>query len=171
MKYDAKALQKWASSAADALCENGIEAVTAWPDSGDRAEAHTTSRASVIVWASGKVSAGGPQGPRDEALTVLSSADLVVGFRPGATGGMLLKMPEAEPAAQVQAARDAVDRAKSAAATRDARADATLKRVDYALEQLEDPWGCRSEVPLPVREMLADLRDLVALALGREVRK
>jgi hypothetical protein len=69
-----------------------------------RVELRTTAGGIVTAWASGKVSAGGPEEARDDALAVLASKDFVVGWKPGVTGGMLVGRPKAPQPSQVKVA-------------------------------------------------------------------
>lgn len=167
MKRDATQLTNWAVAAVDALSENGIPAIMFATGPQGAVVVQTTQGAVATVWPSGKVAAGGPQAARDEVLSVLEC--LVVGFRPGATGGMLLKMPEAAPLTldeQVRAARETVDGARIALEERRRRADEVLARIDDRLVWIE-----RNHEGQAMTEVVAGLRDLVALALGREVRR
>jgi hypothetical protein len=143
-------LVTWAEACVRALDENGITATFEGPAS-TAVNVRTTAGAIVTGWSSGKVSAGGPQILRDDALAVLSLADLVVGYTRGATGGMLMRLPEATNLADTEAQT-----------ARGALVNDLLDRVDDRIEDVEE-W--------PARDALRQLRDLVALALGRPVRE
>ena len=103
MKLSNSDLSMWAREAVLVLRAAEVPAVDhAAPG---RIELHTTAGGIVTAWASGKVSAGGPEEARDDALAVLASKDFVVGWKPGATGGMLVGRPKApQPTLQVKAA-------------------------------------------------------------------
>lgn len=91
MKCSDTDLTRWLHAAHAALAENEIECVATSLQG--RAEIRTPAGAIITAWSSGKISAGGPQVPRDTALSVLHSCELLVGYRAGAAGGMLLQLP------------------------------------------------------------------------------
>jgi hypothetical protein len=138
-------LLAWAEACVRALDENGITATFEGPAS-TAVNVRTTAGAIVTGWSSGKVSAGGPQILRDDALAVLASADLVVGYTRTATGGMLLRAPEP---------RRTPDESQQIA-----RIDDLLERLDYTIQDVEDGNAQRA---------LRQLLELVALSLGRPV--
>lgn len=91
MKCSGTDLTRWLHAAHAALAKNEIECVATSLQG--RAEIRTPAGAIITAWSSGKISAGGPQVPRDAALSVLHSCELLVGYHPRATGGMLLQLP------------------------------------------------------------------------------
>jgi hypothetical protein len=95
MKYTNADLTRWLAAANAALAENDIECVATSREG--RGEIRTPIGGIVTAWTSGKVSAQGNRDERDEVMEVLKSADLLAGWQRGAEGGMLLKMPAAEP--------------------------------------------------------------------------
>jgi hypothetical protein len=156
-------LVTWAEACVRALDENGITATFEGPAS-TAVNVRTTAGAIVTGWASDKVSAGGPQILRDDALAVLASADLVVGYKRGATGGMLMRLPE-PPACVTVSLADLHSPDEVAREARNAQIDAGLAKVDDALSLMEP-----CDVTRAARDAITALRDLAALALGREVR-
>lgn len=105
MKYTDSDLSRWLHAAHAALAENEVECVATSLQG--RAEIRTPAGAIVTAWSSGKVSAGGPEAPRDAALTILHSSELLVGYRARATGGMLLQLPSGEPVESAPVSRQA----------------------------------------------------------------